>query len=119
MNFRNLQVWQKSKALAVAVYAVCRTDGLARDFGLRDQMQRSAVSIPSNIAEGYSRDSDKDRCHFLTIARGSCAELSTQLEIAKDSGLLSADQFILLEPQCDEIARMLIGLSKSIRRAPN
>ncbi len=115
MHFKKLLVWQKSKDLAVQVYALCRDGALSRDFGLRDQMQRSAVSIPSNIAEGYAQDSDNDRCHFMTIARGSCAELSTQLEIAKESGLLTDDLFQVLDGHCEEISRMLVGLSKSLR----
>lgn len=115
MHFRELLVWQKSKQLAVNIYAVVKVEPLGRDFGLRDQVQRSAVSIPSNIAEGYSRASANDRCYFFTIAKGSCAELQTQLEIAKDSGLLATSSWTILDQQCEEVSRMLTGFMKTLR----
>lgn len=88
-GYRNLMVWQKAKALAVRFYLVSDIGPLSRDFGLRDQMRRAAVSVPSNIAEGDERDSDKDAVRFLFIAKGSLAELRTQLEIAVETGRLS------------------------------
>jgi four helix bundle protein len=115
MHFRELKFWQKAKALAVSIYTLTLDGALARDFGLRDQMQRSSVSIPSNIAEGYSRESVNDRCHFITIERGSCSELQTQLEIAKDAGLIAVGVFQELDIQCEEVSRMLSGLSKSLK----
>ena len=115
MHFRELKVWQKAKELAVAVYGSTKEGALARDFGLRDQMQRASVSVASNIAEGYTRESDKDRCHFLVMAKGSAAELQTQLEIAKDVGLLRPEVAEALDRQCEEVARMLFGLIKTIR----
>lgn len=80
-GYRQLIVWQKAKAVAVATYRFTGRDELAKDFSLKDQMRRSAVSIPSNIAEGEERGTDKDTSRFLYIAKGSCAELITQLEI--------------------------------------
>jgi four helix bundle protein len=115
MHFRQLKVWQKSTRLAVDLYAAMSQGRLSKDYGLRDQMQRASVSIASNIAEGYSRESEKDRCHFLVIAKGSCAELQTQLEIAKETGLLPAALALALDERCEEIARMLAGLIKSLR----
>ena len=115
MHFRELQVWQKAKSLAVDLYAETREGQLARDFGVRDQMRRAAVSIASNIAEGYGRETVNDRCHFMTIAKGSCAELQTQLEIAHETGLLLKEKFALMDGQCDEVARMLSGLIRSLR----
>jgi four helix bundle protein len=84
-GFHNLRVWQDAKALAVAVY---RAIADLRDFSLRDQIRRSAVSIPSNIAEGDERDTDKDSVRHFFIAKGSLAELQTQLEIATEVGAL-------------------------------
>jgi four helix bundle protein len=81
-GFKNLLVWQKARDLAIDVYQVTDHSSLKRDFGLRDQMRRSAVSVPSNIAEGDERDTDKDAIRFFYIAKGSLAELRTQLEIA-------------------------------------
>ena len=88
---------------------------MAKDFGLRDQIQRSAVSIPSNIAEGYNRETGADRCHFLIIAKGSLAELQTQLEIAAELELLPADQAKNYDQELEEISKMITGLIKSLR----
>lgn len=115
MHHRELQVWQKAKELAVRVYEVCRKGDLARDYGFRDQIQRASVSVPSNIAEGYARESGKDRCHLLTVAKGSAAELQTQLEIAHAVGLVNQSDFAELDARCDEVARMLTGLIKKLR----
>lgn len=84
-GFHNLRVWQEAKELAVGVYHATET---LRDFSLRDQLRRSAVSIPSNIAEGDERDTDKDSVRCFYIAKGSLAELRTQLEIASEVGAL-------------------------------
>ncbi len=80
-GFRNLMVWKKSKDLAVYIYKLTNTGSFSKDFGLRDQIRRAAVSIPSNIAEGDERDTNKESVRFLYIAKGSLAELLTQLEI--------------------------------------
>ena len=88
-GFRGLKVWQRAKCLAVDVYAaVKRSPELTKDLGLRDQMQRAAVGVCSNIAEGDERDADKDAVRFFYIAKGSVAKLITQLKIAKDAQLL-------------------------------
>jgi four helix bundle protein len=112
-GFRELVVWQKSKALAVAIYKLTSQGGFARDFGLRDQIRRAAVSIPSNIAEGDERDTNKDSVRFLYIAKGSLAELITQLEIAHEIGYLSKDELAIFDQKCSEIGRMLGSLIKA------
>ena len=78
----DLIAWQKAEALAELVYSACRSGELARDFGLRDQMQRAAVSVMSNIAEGFERKTTTDFSHFLYIAKGSLGELKSQLFLA-------------------------------------
>ncbi len=78
-------------------------------------MQRASILIASNIAEGYSRETDKDRCHFLTMAKGSCAELQTQIEIAKETGLVEVIPAQRLDEQCEEVSRMITGLIKKLR----
>ena len=85
----------------------------ARDFGLRDQIQRSSVSIPSNIAEGYERRSLKEFLHFLNIARGSLSELRTQLEIAHEIGYLTREIFLQTDDHCCKIGAMMTNLRKS------
>src|SRR5436190_24350165 len=89
-GFRQLRVWQQAKDLAGLIYRASATGYLSRDFGLRDQLRRAAVSIPSNIAEGDERDTNRGSVRFLYIAKGSLAELRTQLEIARDIGSLPA-----------------------------
>jgi four helix bundle protein len=116
-GFRDLKVWQRAKSLAVSVYALVeRSPELAKDFGLRDQMQRAAVSVCSNIAEGDERDTDKDAVRFFYIAKGSIAELITQLEIAKDARIIEPSSADTLINEAEEIGAMLGALIKS--RAP-
>jgi four helix bundle protein len=78
-NFQKLRVWQLAKELAVRIYKLTQSPTFSKDFGLRDQIQRSAISIPSNIAEGDNLDTDKQSIRHFYIARGSTAELGTQL----------------------------------------
>ena len=112
-GYRELRVWQRAKDLAVTIYNLSSSGPLSRDFGLRDQIRRAPVSIPSNIAEGDERDTNKDSVRFLYIAKGSLAELRTQLEIARDIGALDATRFDQLEATCAEIGRMLGSLIKA------
>jgi len=113
-GFRGLKVWQRAKGLAVDLYAaVKRSPELAKDFGLRDQMQRAAVSVCSNIAEGDERDTDKDAVRFFYIAKGSAAELITQLEIAKDARFLEPLTADTLIKETEEIGAMLGALIKA------
>ena len=109
-GFKSLLVWQKAQALAVAVYLLSRSEPFAREFALADQMRRAAISIPSNIAEGDERDTDKDAVRFFYIAKGSVAELRTQLDLAKQLRFVSDSDFHHLDSQSDEVARMLRGL---------
>jgi four helix bundle protein len=109
-GFRDLKVWQKAKQLAVDVILETNQGAFARDFGLRDQVHRCAVSVPSNIAEGDERDAAKDSVRFFRIAKGSLAELRTQLEIASDIGYMPSEAFHIYDDRCEEIARMLGSL---------
>jgi len=108
-SFEELEVWKRGCALAVFVYE-CLSE--SRDFGLRDQMQRAAVSIPSNMAEGYER-SGKDFCRFLSIAKGSAAELRTQAYIASKTKLITSDQMAHIVDETKQLSRMLQALSNS------
>ena len=117
-GFKSLLVWQKAQGLAVAIYRVSQEGPLSRDFGLRDQMRRAAVSVSSNIAEGDERDTDKDAIRFLFIAKGSVAELRSQLDLAVRIGSLDAETSSALEAQAEEVAKMLRGLIKA-RSAPH
>lgn len=117
-GFRNLIVWQKAKALATDLYRLTNNESIKRDFSLIDQMRRSAVSVPSNIAEGDERPSDKDSVRFFHIAKGSLAELATQLEIARDVGYFTAAQVEPLISQCAELGKMLGALIRARSLSP-
>jgi four helix bundle protein len=115
-SFEELEVWKRGCRLAVDI---CQALEACRNFGLRDQMQRAAVSVPSNIAEGYERDSAGDFVRFLRIAKGSAAELRTQLYIAARLGLLQAEQAAAFTSETREIAAMLQGLIRARRASLN
>ncbi len=112
-GFRSLVVWQKSKDLAVEIYKLTSQGKFSRDLGLVDQMRRAAVSIPSNIAEGDERGTDRDAVRFFYIAKGSLAELSTQLEIASAIGYLTTSEWQVYNAMCTEVGRMLGSLIKA------
>ena len=114
MTFRDLKVWQKAIELAKEVYAITRRMPDSEKFGLTNQMRRAAVSIPSNIAEGNARRSRNDYIHFLTMARGSLAELETQWILARELKFLLPDD--TLTETMLEVSRMLQGLIASLRR---
>ena len=111
-NFKNLRVWQKAKELAVNIYKLTDSGSYSKDYGLKDQMKRSAVSIPSNIAEGDNLDTDKQSIRHFFIARGSTAELRTQLVISLEIGYISNNKYKEFEMLCDEISAMLTSLIK-------
>jgi four helix bundle protein len=112
-SFEELDVWKRACKLAVNVYVVLKD---SREFGLRDQMNRSAVSIPSNIAEGAERDSKKEFVRFLNIAKGSSGELRTQLYISQKIGMLSSKSTSPLIKETKEISCMMQGLIKSLNQ---
>jgi len=106
-SFEDLEVWKRSCRLAVRIYELLKD---CRDFGLKDQMTRAAVSVPSNIAEGSERDSKAELIRFLNIAKGSSAELRTQVYIASKIGLLSPENKNQIIFELKEISSMLQGL---------
>jgi len=106
-EFKKLKVWQRSKDLAVKVYKITAQGDFSRDFGLRDQIRRAAVSIPSNIAEGDEYGSNKQAVKFLYVAKGSTAEVLTQATIALEIGYIGQDDFVHIERECISIAGML------------
>jgi four helix bundle protein len=109
--------WQKARSLVGAVYRVTDEGSFAKDFGLRDQIRRAAVSIMSNIAEGFDRASRPDFHRFVVIAKGSCAEVRSQLYIASDVGHINKDQLVKLLGQAEELARILGGLRLSLSQS--
>lgn len=114
-NFEKLEVWQKSIALADAVYAATKSFPSDERFGLTNQMRRAAVSISSNIAEGCSRGSKPDFRRFVEISAGSAFELVSQARIARTQGFLTPEIHDRLYRDALEIVRMLTGLRDSLR----
>ncbi len=112
---KNLELWQQAMVLVKGVYEVTAHFPREELFGLTGQMQRAAVSVPSNIAEGAGRGSHKEFLHFLRIARGSLSELDTQIEIARMLGFLPGNES--LTEQSDRVGRLLTGLIKKLRNA--
>lgn len=106
-GFRSLRVWQKGRELALLIYDVTRSDTFSRDFSLRDQMRRAAVSVPSNIAEGYERDTDPEVVRYFRIAKGSLSELLTQADIAHTVGYINNEQYGQIEAAGIELSAML------------
>ena len=112
-SFEELEVWQRGCRLAVEIF---RLFGDCKNFAMRDQIQRAALSIPSNIAEGHERDARKEFIRFLNIAQGSCGELRTQLYIARKLNLIKPESFEHLKTESKEISAMLRGLTRAIAR---
>ncbi len=114
--YRDLLVWQKAMCLVEEVYKI--SSGLPRneENGIKAQIRRAAVSIPSNIAEGHSRQHTKEFLNHLSIALGSVAELETQLELRRRLNLSSENKVSTCIAQCGEVGRMVHGLLLSIRR---
>jgi four helix bundle protein len=110
-SFEDLEVWQRGCRLAVDVF---KTFSACRNFTMQDQVQRAALSVPSNVAEGYERNSNKEFVRFLNIAKGSCGELRTQLYISRKLDFLKKADFDHLIGASKEISAMLHGLSRAV-----
>ncbi len=115
-RFEDILAWQKAREATLIVYAKTSDGHFAKDFGLRDQIRRASVSIMANIAEGFGRRSDKEFANFLNIAHGSVAETQSHLYVAADLKYISQDDFRLLYRQYDETSKMIMGLTKHLRR---
>ncbi|MBP4138514.1 MULTISPECIES: four helix bundle protein [Flavobacterium] len=114
-NFRNLLIWQKSMSLITKIYYSTNNFPKEEIFGLTSQIRRSSISIPSNIAEGYGRQSDKDFLRFLNISIGSLFEMQTQLEIAKNITYLNEEEFNNLYEDSREVERMLVSFINKLK----
>lgn len=113
--FEELEIWRRAVDLAISVRKLTKYPALKDDPDLRSQMRRAAVSIPSNIAEGYERASAKDSFRFYSIAKASAGELRTQIIIAERGGDISHHEAAILRDECIQVSRMLMGFMKAIR----
>jgi len=114
-SFEDLEVWQLSMSHCSEIYKLTNTDLFSKDFGLKDQIRRSAVSIPSNISEGFERDSKNQFLYFLAISKGSCGELRTQLTIAYNLNYIQEELFLILKQKCIDTSKQLSGFSKYLK----
>lgn len=116
MSFEDLEVWKRSSRICVDLYKHVSN---LNDFGFKDQITRSAMSIPSNIAEGSERDSQKDFNRFLHYAKGSCAELRTQLYIGIEIGYINKSMGMEWIKETRELSAMLVGLINPVKKSIN
>lgn len=116
-GFKELLVWRKAHEMTMAVYLVTKAFPGEERYGLTSQLRRSASSIPSNIAEGCGRRSDREMARFLQIARGSASEVEYQVLLARDLHYLREQEFRRLSFQADELQRMLTALIQRFRPA--
>lgn len=114
-RFEDLKVWKKAREVTKEVYAITSDSQFARDFGLKDQIRRSSVSVMANIAEGFARRTDRDFLYFLNISRSSAAEVQSHLYIALDQGYLDQSAFDSLYEELEEVSRMLFGLVRHLK----
>lgn len=114
-NFKKLLIWQKSMSLITKIYISTNNFPKEEVFGLTSQIRRSSISIPSNIAEGFGRESNKDFLRFLNISIGSLFEMQTQLEIAKNIAYLNEDEFNNLYEDSREAERMLVSFINKLK----
>ncbi len=111
MKFEDLDVWKRAARLSADIYKALAS---LRDWGFRDQITRSGLSIPSNIAEGMERESVKEKLKFLEYAKGSCGELRTQILIGMEIGYISSDHGKRWVNETRELSAMLVGLQRSM-----
>jgi|SRR3989344_356406 len=114
LSYKDLQVWRKSIQLVKEIYLITEKFPQSEKFGLVDQLRRAAISIPSNIAEGYGRNSPKERAQFISLARGSAAEVEAQLTVSRELGFVTSLDSTKAEQLVTEVLKMLTGLRKSL-----
>lgn len=114
-EFTDLVAWQKAHRLVLEIYSITRQYPNSERFGLASQMQRSAISITSNLAEGFSRRSVKEKLQFYYMSAGSLSEIHNQLIVSRDVGYIKREQFDRLRVQCIEVSKLLQGLIRSSR----
>jgi len=116
-RFEEIEAWQKTRQLTANIYKSTSTGLFAKDFGLRDQIRRAAVSSMSNIAEGFERDGNKEFIQFLSVAKGSTGEVRSQLYVALDAGFLDQAHFNELFGSAEEASRLIAGFMRYLRQS--
>ena len=116
-HFEDIEAWQLSRELVKEVYRVSHEGMFAKDFWLQDQIRRAAVSIMSNIAEGFERNGNKEFINFLTVAKGSCGEVRSHLYVALDQGYVDHVHFERMVHRCIRVSVMLQAIITSLRNS--
>ena len=116
MRFEDLKSWQEARGLVNSIYALTREPGIAKDYGLRDQIQRAAVSVMTNIAEGFERTGGPEKLHFYNIARASCGEVRSLLYVIEDNYPASAEASVQIRNSTVKTGKLLSGLIASTKR---
>ncbi len=117
-RFEDLEAWKKARLLCNAVYSCTRRREFYRDLALRDQIRNAAISVPSNVAEGFDRGGRKEFIQFLSIAKGSAGEIQAQLYVALDERYLTSTEFKEAYALADETKRIIGGLMRYLQRSP-
>jgi four helix bundle protein len=118
LSFEEIEAWQLARVLARRVYGCSATGSFGRDYALRDQIRRAAVSVMANIAEGFERGGAAEFSQFLSVAKGSAAEVQSQLYVALDAGYITRSEFEELQDLAAAAKRCLGGLMKYLRGSP-
>ena len=116
-RFEDLEAWKIARKLTEDIYRITKNDAFSADFGLSNQIRRAAVSIMSNIAEGFERDGDKEFINFLSIAKGSVGEIRSQLYAALDQNYMTEQDFKFCYERAVEISRIISGLIKYLKQS--
>jgi four helix bundle protein len=115
-RFEDLIAWKKARELTKQIYCLTSKEPFVKDFGLRDQIQRASISIMSNLAEGFERGSRAEFHRFIVIAKGSCAEVRSQLYLAHDVQYITTEQFDYVSSLALEVARIIGGLRVAVKK---
>jgi four helix bundle protein len=118
-KFEDIIAWQKALELSDLIYTVTNKDKFSKDFGLKDQIRRAAVSVVSNIAEGFERESNNQFIYFLVIAKGSAGELRTQIYIARNQDYITKEEFELLNTKVLEVSKTIGGFVSYLKMQKN
>ena len=116
-NFEDLNVWKQARLLTQEIYRLTKTEKFSRDFGLRDQIQRAAISVMSNIAEGFERGGNQEFSQFLYVAKASCGEVRSQLYVALDQGYVTYDETEKLRQSFKRLSGMISNLITYMRQS--
>lgn len=116
-RFEDIEAWKKAREATRKIYEISSIGEFSRDFGLKDQIRRSSVSIMSNIAEGFERDGNREFINFLSIAKGSCGEAKSQMYVALDQGFVSLPEFNWTYNHLNETGRMIAGFMNYLKQS--